>query len=375
MLTQKEYQRYSRHLNLPQFGVEEQLKLKSAKVLVVGAGGLGAPVLQYLAAAGVGFIGIADADQVELSNLQRQVLYSENDIRRLKVEVASERLSSFNRDIEIQIIPEFLTVENALGIIEDYDLVVDGSDNFQTRYLVNDACVIKGKINVYASIYRFEGQVAVFNALNTDGSRSPNYRDLFPEPPEAGLVPDCATGGVLGVLAGIIGSMQALEAIKVITGIGSPLISQLFLYDALSSESRTLRLAKKSSVEIRNLINYDEFCGVIEPTKKELVMKEISVQDLQQWKNDGKDFQLIDVREQHEVEFVNIGGDHIPLGDIMAKVEDVSRDKDVVVMCRSGQRSGAAVQALTQQGFDNVSNLKGGILAWSREIDPSLPQY
>ena len=254
--------------------------------------------------------------------------------------------------------------------------MVDGTDNFPTRYLVNDACVILGKINIYASIYQFEGQVAVFNAPLEDDVRSPHYRDLFPEPPAAGLIPDCATGGVLGVLAGIVGTMQALETIKMITGLGRPLVSRLLIYDALMGESRTIKLAQKSEVEVHELINYDDFCGVNDANSSNNTdMKEITVQQLKEWKDEGKDFQLIDVREQNEVDFVSIGGDHIPLGDIMSRIDDVRTDTDVVMMCRSGQRSGAAVQVLAQQGISNVHNLKGGITAWAKEIDTSLPTY
>ena len=372
----EEYQRYSRHLNLPNFGIDEQLRLKQAKVLIVGAGGLGSPLLLYLTAAGVGRIGIIDNDRVDLSNLQRQILYNQNDIGKNKIEQAVRRARNLNPSIEIIPYINFLTTENALDIIAQYDIVADGTDNFATRYLVNDACVLLDKINVYASIYQFEGQVSVFNYPSTSGTRGPHYRDLFPEPPPPGLVPDCATGGVLGVLAGIVGSMQALEVIKCICGIGQPLSGRLFLYDALSCESRIIKFQNKSNVEITELINYDEFCGVNDSNNSnEENMKEITVAELKKWRDEGKDFQLVDIREQHEIDFVNIGGEHIPMGEVMAQKEKISEEKDVVFMCRSGQRSGAIVNALSTMGYDNLINLKGGINAWAKEIDTSLPTY
>lgn len=375
-LSQREKQRYARHFNLPNFGYEAQLKLKEAKVLVVGAGGLGSPLLLYLAAAGVGHIGIIDADTVDLSNLQRQVLYAETDIGQSKVARASDRIRSMNPEIQVIEYKELLTTDNALSLINEYDIVADGTDNFPTRYLVNDACVLCNKINVYASIYQYEGQVSVFNFPIADGSRSPHYRDLFPEPPADGLVPDCATGGVLGVLAGIIGSMQAQEVIKIITGIGTPLYSKLLIYDSLTGQSKILKLQNKSHVEVSTLVNYEDFCGVNSTTtKNEEGMKEITVQELNQWREEGKDFQLVDVREQHEVDLVNIGGHVIPLGDIMSRADEVAEDKDVVIMCRSGQRSAAALNALQMQGKENLYNLKGGILAWAKEINTDLPTY
>ena len=373
-LSKKEYHRYSRHLNLPGFTIESQLQLKGSKVLVVGAGGLGSPLLQYLAAAGVGHIGIVDPDIVELSNLQRQVVYGQEDIGQSKAILAKNVLERLNENITVEAYETSLTADNALDIIQKYDIVADGTDNFPTRYLVNDACVLCEKPNVYASIYQFEGQVSVFNYLYEDGSRSPNYRDLFPQPPAHGLVPDCASGGVLGVLAGIVGSLQALEVIKVLCNIGSPLAGRLMIYDSLSGESQLIKFKKKSNIEITELINYEEFCGV-NATLNNNSMKEITVTQLNEWKESDKDFQLIDVREKNEIDFVNIGGQHIPMGDIMDSKDRISQEKDVVMMCRSGQRSGVIVNALTQQGFDNVYNLKGGILAWAKEIDTSLPTY
>lgn len=375
-LEQKEFQRYARHFNLPDFDTEQQLKLKKAKVLVVGAGGLGSPVLLYLAAAGIGTIGIIDPDVVSLSNLQRQVLYTTDQIGLPKTEMASQRLSALNPLITIKTYQEALTTSNALEIISQYDIVADGTDNFASRYLINDACVICNKPNVYASIYQYEGQISVFNFINKDGSRGPHYRDLYPEPPAPGLVPDCATGGVLGVLAGIVGTMQALEVIKLAAGIGTSLAGRLLLFDAHSFESRIIHLQKKSEVQVAELINYEDFCGVNQiNTNNTDHMKEITVQELKKWRDEGKDFQLVDVREQNERDFVNIGGDHIPMGDLMDKREEISEDKDVVMMCRSGARSAAALMALEQQGLTNLYNLRGGIVAWATEIDTTLPTY
>ena len=376
-LTDREYQRYARHFNLPAFGVETQLNLKNSKILVVGAGGLGSPVLLYLAAAGVGTIGVIDPDVVSLSNLQRQVLYQDRDIDKKKVTLAANQVQSINPHITVNTYDDYLSNDNALEIIKEYDIIVDGTDNFPTRYLVNDACVLLGKPNVYASIYQFEGQVSVFNYTYEDGSKGPHYRDIYPDPPAPGLVPDCATGGVLGVLAGIVGTQQALEAIKLATGIGEPLVARLLLYDALTSRTRIIKLKEKSHTEVSELVNYQEFCGVVPITKENNSqdMKEITVQELKQWKDEGRDFQLVDVREQHEYEFANLGGELIPLGDIMSRAEEISSDKEVVLMCRSGQRSGAALGALQQQGDYNLFNLKGGYLAWAAEIDTSLPRY
>ena len=260
-----EIQQYARHFNLPDFTMASQQQLKDARVLVVGGGGLGSPVLLYLAAAGVGHIGIIDADQVDISNLQRQILYGHSDIGQSKVQQAKKRLEDLNPYIEIEIYEEMLTTDNAIQLISRYDVVADGTDNFPTRYLVNDACVITGKPNVYASIYQYEGQVSVFNYTYEDGNKGPHYRDLYPDPPAPGLVPDCATGGVLGVLAGIIGTQQALEVIKIVTGIGTPLAGKILLYDALSSETRTMKIQEKSRTEVTELINYEDFCGVHPP--------------------------------------------------------------------------------------------------------------
>lgn len=376
MLSEQEYQRYSRHLNLPQFSLAEQLKLKNGRVLVVGAGGLGSPLLLYLAAAGVGHIGIIDHDVIDISNLQRQVLYGASDIGLSKAATAKTKLLALNNTIEVTCYDELLNTSNALEIIEKYDIVADGSDNFPTRYLVNDACVLTGTPNVYASIFRFDGQVSVFNAKLSELVYSPNYRDLYPIPPPPGQVPDCATGGVLGVLAGIVGSMQSLEVIKLLTGIGEPLIGKLLLYDALSASTRTIKYSKRPDINITELINYEHFCGLEQQNKKEMsTIKEITVQELNEWKSSEKDFQLIDVREAHEYEFANIGGELMPLSGIMSSLDKVADNKAKVVMCRSGQRSAAAVDAIQKAGHEDVYNLKGGILAWSKEIDNTIPQY
>ncbi len=374
-MNQQEFIRYSRHISIPQFGAEGQQKLSVAKVLIVGAGGLGCPMLSYLTAAGIGVIGIIDDDVVDESNLQRQVLYTTEDIGKSKAEVAAEKLRLANPLITIHVYEERLTAENAIEIFESYDIVADGTDNFPTRYLVNDACVILAKTNVYGSVYRFEGQVSVFNYLQEDGTFSPNYRDLYPEPPEPGSVPNCAEGGVLGVLPGIIGTMQASEIIKIASGVGEPLIGKLLLFDALTLESRILSFKKNPDIHIDGLIDYEQFCGSEIQTNMAEV-KEITVSELKEWKDSGKDFQLIDCREQYEFDFCNLEGELIPLGNIIEQAEKISKEKDVVIHCRSGQRSATAILQLQQHlGLSKLYNLKGGILAWSSEIDPSVPSY
>ena len=378
-----ELERYSRHLIIPEFNIEGQRKLKEAKVLVVGTGGLGAPLIQYLSAAGVGTIGIVDFDVVDDSNLQRQVLFTNADVGRPKVEVAKERIEAQNPFIQIITYNTQLTSENALEIIRDYDVVADGTDNFPTRYLVNDACVLSDKVNVYASIFRFDGQVSVFNHLHEDGTRGPNYRDLFPSPPPPGLVPSCAEGGVLGVLPGIIGSLQANEVIKVITGIGEPLSGRMFIFDALSFETRTLNLRKdeKNPLNGKNptqteLIDYEMFCGIGQENGQTANVKEITVKELESWQAEKKDFQLIDVREGYEYDIANLGGELIPLAKVEKAVNKIASDKEVVIHCRSGKRSADAIQLLEQKyGFKNLYNLKGGILAYADEIDQSLAKY
>ncbi len=384
--TKKELERYSRHLIIPEFNIKGQTKLKNAKVLVVGTGGLGSPLLQYLTAAGVGTIGIVDFDTVDESNLQRQVLFTVKDVGRPKVEVAKERLEMQNPYVTFKTYNTHLNSDNALDIIKGYDVVADGTDNFPTRYLVNDACVLLGKVNVYASIFRFDGQVTVFNYPIDNEERGPNYRDLYPEPPPPGLVPSCAEGGVLGVLPGILGSLQANEVIKVITGIGDPLVGRMFTFDALTFETRTFKFKKDKTnplsgenPTIDGLIDYEQFCGMaseeVEPEKDETV-KEITVQELKQLKDSGEDFQLVDVREDYEYDIANLEGELIPLGTLMENTEKIDRSKKVVVHCRSGVRSANAINALEQMhGYKNLYNLKGGILAYADEVDTNLAKY
>jgi adenylyltransferase/sulfurtransferase len=383
-LTPSDFQRYSRHLVLPDFGIEGQMKLKSSSVLVVGTGGLGAPLLQYLVAAGVGRIGLIDFDTIDQSNLQRQVLFTTADIGKRKTTVAAQRLKAQNPLIEIVPYHLMLNSENALDIIKDYDVVADGTDNFPTRYLVNDACVLLDKVNVYASIFRFEGQVSVFNYLGEDGNRGPNYRDIFPEPPPPGMVPSCAEGGVLGVLPGIIGSLQANEVIKVVTGVGQPLSGRLFLFDAATFDTRVLNIQKSDTNPLtglnptqKGLIDYDAFCGLTgsEPAH-EYTLQEITVKELKAWRDQEKDHQLIDVRKDFEIAISNIGAEHILQEEVEQNIDRIRKDIPVVVHCRSGKRSGDVIEILEKKyGFQNLYNLVGGVLAWSEEIDPTLPKY
>ena len=368
-----ELARYDRHIIIPDFGLAAQQKLKAAKVLVIGSGGLGSPLLLYLAAAGVGTIGIVDFDVVDDSNLQRQVLFGKNDVVRAKARAAKSRLQALNPHIKIQLHNTRLTSENALQIVKKYDVVADGTDNFPTRYLVNDACVLLGKTNVYASIFQFDGQVSVFNYRDADGVLGPNYRDLYPTPPPPGLVPSCAEGGVLGVLPGIIGSMQANEVIKVITGVGTPLSGRLFLFDALNFETRTFNIKRRAdnplngeNPSITQLIDYEFFCGLKNPDEKPI--KEITVETFLKWQALGEPYQLIDVREPNEYETANIGGLLLPLGTVTEHADQLRRDVKVVVHCRSGVRSAKAIRALeAQYGLDNLYNLKGGILAYQEQ--------
>lgn len=375
----QELARYNRHIIIPELGLEGQKKLKAAKVLVVGTGGLGSPLLLYLAAAGVGTIGLVDFDVVDESNLQRQVLFSKDDVGKPKVQAAKDRLEGLNSHVNFVLHNELLTSFNAIEILKDYDIVADGTDNFPTRYLVNDAAVILNKVNVYASIYRFDGQVSVFNYTYPDGTKGPHYRDLYPSPPPPGLVPSCAEGGVLGVLPGIVGSLQANEVIKVITDIGEPLAGRMFTFDALSFSTRTLKIFKDPSTpEVTELIDYEQFCGMPAqegPISEELAVDEVSVQAVKQAFDSGLDFQLIDVREEHEFEIVNIGGDLIPLGEILYQIDEVSKDKPVYILCKSGVRSREAMDMLRDEGFENVKNVKGGILEYQKEIDNSLLTY
>lgn len=373
--SKEELERYSRHLIIPEFNIEGQRRLKEAKVLVVGTGGLGSPLLLYLTAAGVGNIGILDFDVVDDSNLQRQVLFTVDDVGKPKSEAAKARLEKLNPHVNFTVHNTMLTSDNALDIVKDYDVVADGTDNFPTRYLVNDACVILDKVNVYASIFRFEGQVSVFNYKKEDGTYGPHYRDLFPTPPPPGLVPSCAEGGVIGVLPGIIGSLQANEVLKVVSGVGDPLAGRLFLFDALSFETRVMKIHKnKNTPAVTELIDYEIFCG-LDGKDEVKEVKEISVEELSQWKATKKDFQLIDVREAYEFDIANLEGTLIPLGEIEDHVNQIRSDVDVVVHCRSGKRSADAIIQLEKLGFKNLYNLKGGILAWAEELDPEMAKY
>ncbi len=373
----EELSRYSRHINLPQFGIAAQQKLKVAKVLVVGCGGLGSPLLLYLAAVGIGTIGLIDFDRVEESNLQRQVIFNINDVGEQKAVAAQRKIKAINPYIQTNVYTERLTAHNALNIIKDYDVVADGTDNFPTRYLINDACVLLGKPYVYAAIHQFEGQVAVFNFTDNNGKPGPNYRDLFPIPPAPEAVPNCAAAGVLGVLPGIIGSMQALEVIKIITGISETLSGRLFIIDTLSFQTNIFKI--KSSTEnpltgahptITQLMDYEQFCGLATANTKEITPKQLI--DLQQ----QEDIQLIDVREPYEYEIANIGAQLIPLGSIKNNVTAIDRNKKVVLHCKTGNRSIQAIQLLEKEfGFTNLYNLQGGVLQYIDEVAPHLTKY
>ncbi|MFZ0333175.1 MAG: molybdopterin-synthase adenylyltransferase MoeB [Candidatus Acidiferrales bacterium] len=378
-LTNEEVLRYSRHLIMPEVGMEGQLKLKKAKVLLVGSGGLGAPLGLYLAAAGVGRLGIVDFDAVDFTNLQRQVTFGTSDVGRKKLEAARERLSNLNPEIQIDTYETRLTSDNALDILRDYDIVADGTDNFPTRYLVNDACVLLGKPNVYGSIFRFEGQASIFGYPG-----GPCYRCLYPEPPPPGLVPSCAEGGVLGVLPGIIGCIQAMETLKLILGSGDTLVGRLLLFDAMRMRFRELKLRKNPDCPacgehrtITELIDYAEFCGIRgeEMETKPLDIPEITPKELKTRLDRGDDIYILDVREPHEYQICNLHGHLIPLGDLPKRVSELDSSREIVAHCRSGKRSADAVQFLTQAGFRKIWNLKGGILAWSDEVDPSVPKY
>jgi sulfur-carrier protein adenylyltransferase/sulfurtransferase len=381
-LTAEELQRYSRHLVLQDFGIENQVKLRDAKVLVVGAGGLGCPALLYLTAAGVGTLGIIDSDTLEISNLQRQVLYTMSDLGKNKAEAAVDRLSQLNPLTRFKTYPVKLTSGNALDILAAYDVVVDGTDNFPTRYLINDACVLLDKPFVYASILQYEGQASVLNYRETSGHFSANYRDIFPEPPEAESVPNCEQAGVLGVLPGMLGCIQANEVIKIITGLGQPLSNRLLLLDSATMEQNVIQIANHQAREkITALIDYEDFCGISAGKSKSLndkslTMKEVTVQELKALMDSNADYQLIDVREPHEYDICHLNGELIPMSDIPNNVEKISKDKQVVLHCRSGKRSGDMLLWLEKNhGFTNLYNLKGGILAWAKEIDPEFPTY
>lgn len=373
MLSQSEKQRYQRQTSLEGFGTEAQQKLKNASVLVIGAGALGCPALNYLAAAGIGHIGIADGDSVSLSNLHRQVLYTTADIGRKKAEVARERLLAINPEISVTVFEEFLDKENVKRLFSPFDIIVDGTDNFPTRYLINDACVLWKKVNVHGSVIRFTGTVSVFNYQ--DG---PNYRDLFPVPPTPEEAPSCAEAGVIGIIPSVIGSLQAMEVLKVVTGIGAPLAGKLLRYDLLTSKQQLLHFEKDPG----NVLNtadesfifgtdYHTFCHI-----KQETMKTINVQELKELKDTNADFQLIDVREPYENEICTLDGLLIPMGEVPDNVDKIDKDRQVIVHCRSGKRSATIIDFLEQNhGYTNLYNLEGGILAWAAEIDPEMESY
>jgi adenylyltransferase/sulfurtransferase len=380
-LTTDDLSRYSRHLILPEVGMEGQQKLKAARVLCVGTGGLGSPLALYLTAAGIGTLGLVDFDVVDASNLQRQIIHSTKDIGRKKLDSAEEKLKALNPAINIVKHDTMLSSANALEIIKDYDVVADGTDNFPTRYLVNDACVLLGKPNAYGSIFRFEGQASVF-ATET----GPCYRCLYPEPPPPGLVPSCAEGGVLGILPGLVGVIQATEVIKLILGKGEPLIGRLLLVDALNMRFRELKLRKNpecpvcgENPTVTALIDYQHFCGIVPETPQEAKVKngipQISVKELKRRIDAGEDVQLIDVREPYEYQIAQIGGKLIPQNDVANRLAEIDRQREVVVHCRSGARSQRIAELLKQAGYPRVVNVAGGILAWSDEIDPSVQKY
>jgi len=376
-LSNDEVLRYSRHLIMPEVGMEGQLKLKSARVLCIGAGGLGSPLALYLGAAGVGTIGIVDFDVVDYTNLQRQIIHTTADVGRKKLDSAEDKLKAINPNVNVIRYETRLTSANALELFRDFDLIIDGTDNFPTRYLVNDACVLSGKPNVYGSIFRFEGQVSVFAT-----EAGPCYRCLYPEPPPPGLVPSCAEGGVLGILPGLVGVMQATEAIKLILGKGDPLIGRLLLVDALAMKFRELKLRKNPDCPacgkhtIKELIDYNEFCGIRGEEKPvETQVPTISVEELKHRLDEGDDLFVLDVREPHEYQICNINGYLIPLNDLPKRVNELDSSREIVAHCRSGMRSAKAVQFLRQSGFKKVKNLTGGILAWAEKIDPKMPKY
>jgi adenylyltransferase/sulfurtransferase len=380
-LTKDDLVRYSRHLILPEVGEEGQRKLKAARVLCVGAGGLGSPLAFYLAAAGVGTLGLVDFDLVDASNLQRQIIHSTADIGRKKLDSAEEKLKALNPYLNVIKHDTLLTSANALDILKDYDVIADGTDNFPTRYLVNDACVLLGKPNAYGSIFRFEGQASVF--ATADG---PCYRCLYPEPPPPGLVPSCAEGGVLGILPGLVGVIQATETIKLILGKGAPLIGRLLLVDALNMRFRELKLRKNPECPvcgehptITKLIDYEQFCGITPATKEETAVKngipQISVTELKHRIDAGEDLFILDVREPFEYQIANIGGKLIPQNDVPQRLAEIDRDREIIVHCKSGGRSQRIAEFLKQAGYPNVVNVAGGILAWSDQVDLAVPKY
>jgi len=376
-LDASELARYSRHLTLPNVGLDGQRRLKRARILIVGAGGLGSPTALYLAAAGIGTLGLVDFDVVDATNLQRQLLHGTKDVGRSKLDSAVDRLADVNPNVRVERHETRLTSANALGILRDYDIVIDGTDNFATRYLTNDACVLLGKPNVYGSIFRFEGQASLFATPD-----APCYRCLYPDPPPPGMVPSCAEGGVLGVLPGLVGTIQATEAIKLVLGIGQTLAGRLLLIDALTMQFRTVRVKKDPACPacgtrtITQLIDYDEFCGTPGGDVPDGPMQEITPGELDALIRSGADFDLIDVREPNELAVAAIPAARlIPLGQFANAIGTLDRARDIVVMCRSGKRSATAVRALQDAGFTRVKNLAGGILRWSDDVDPSVPKY
>src|SRR6478672_9542085 len=377
-LSSDEILRYSRHLILPEVALEGQQRLKASRVLLIGAGGLGSPLALYLAAAGVGTIGLVDFDVVDVTNLQRQIVHGSKDVGRPKLESARDRLKDLNPHVHVEGFETRLTSENALEIVRDFDIVIDGTDNFATRYLTNDACVILGKPNVYGSIYRFEGQSSVFAT-----EEGPCYRCLYPEPPPPGLVPSCAEGGVLGVLPGLVGTIQATEGIKLLLGIGEPLIGRLLLIDALTMQFRTMRLRKNPNCpacgtrEIRELIDYDQFCGIGgDPLQDPNGIPELTPAELAAKQQRKDDFDLIDVREPHEWAIAKIPGARlVPLSAFTDSLHQFDSARDIVVHCKMGGRSAKAVRQLQAAGFKKVWNIEGGILRWRDDVDPKLPKY
>lgn len=375
-LTNKEIQRYSRHLILEEVGMEGQTKLKNSSVLCVGTGGLGSPLLLYLAAAGVGRIGIMDFDIVDESNLQRQVIHGTSTVGKLKVESAKERILDINPHIQVDLYDEALTSENALRIFEPYDVIVDGTDNFPTRYLVNDACVLLDKPNVYGSIFKFDGQCTVFNYEG-----GPNYRDLYPEPPPPGLVPSCAEGGVLGILPGVVGCIQATETIKIILGAGTTLSGRLLTYDAMNMSFKEFKLRRDPEAKpITELIDYQQFCGVPANDHESTAQDDGGVVDIEplalKERLKTNHLHLIDVREPHEWDICHIdGATLIPLGQIQSRLSEIRGDDEVIIYCKMGGRSKKAYKILQDNGFGTLKNLRGGIRAWSEEVDPDLPTY
>ena len=379
-LSNDEILRYSRHLIMPEVTMEGQKKLKAARVLCVGTGGLGSPLALYLTAAGVGTLGLVDFDVVDYTNLQRQVLHYTSDVGRLKIDSAIDKLTAINPFVQLERFDTYLNSQNALEIFSGFDIIADGTDNFATRYLVNDACVLSGKPNVYASIFRFEGQASIFGA--EDG---PCYRCLYPEPPPPGLVPSCAEGGVLGVLPGLLGMIQATEVIKLILGAGEPLIGRLVLVDALAMRFREMRVRKNpecpvcgANPTIKDLIDYNQFCGIRgeegeAPTGAKI--PEIQPEEFKRRLDAGESIFVLDVREPHEYQICSIHGHLIPLGDLPKRIHELDSSREIVVHCKSGARSAKAVDFLRQSGFKHATNLTGGILAWANKIDPALPKY